>query len=101
MTGKRAGESQNMHAPAKRKRSWAAAVTGKTDDALACLRGAVNEVQKKKRILDITDDRDACFFGRLIAWPRWHACSAKGLQKKKQGELRSVLSKAYEGVVFS
>jgi hypothetical protein len=43
-------------------------VTGKTDDALACLRDAVNGgAEKKKRIVDITDDRDACFFGRLIA----------------------------------
>jgi hypothetical protein len=50
-----------MHARAKRKRSRAAAVTGKTDDTLACLRGAVNEVQKKKRIVNIIDDRDPCF----------------------------------------
>jgi hypothetical protein len=49
MTGKRAGESHIMHARAKRKRSRAAVVTGKTDDTLACLRGAVNGGAEKRK----------------------------------------------------
>jgi hypothetical protein len=39
---RRVGESQNMHARAKRKRTLAAVVTGKTKDTLACHRGDVN-----------------------------------------------------------
>jgi hypothetical protein len=42
--------------------------------------------RKKKRIVNILkislDGQDPVFLGRLIAWPRWHAGSAKGCKKK-------------------
>jgi ribosomal protein S20 len=60
-----------MHARAKRKRSRAAVLTGNREDTLACLRGAVNEVQKKEkdRVLheNVLNVQDPCFLGRLIA----------------------------------
>jgi hypothetical protein len=40
-----------MHARAKRKRSWAAVLTRKTEDTLAGLRGAVNGGAEEKRIV--------------------------------------------------
>jgi hypothetical protein len=47
-------------------------------------------VQKKEkdRVLheNVLNVQDPCFFGRLIAWPRRHASSAKGLQKKIKAE---------------
>jgi hypothetical protein len=49
MTGNRVNESQIVHARAKRKRSWAAVLTGKTEDTLACLRGAVNGGAEKEK----------------------------------------------------
>jgi hypothetical protein len=49
MTGNGAGESQIMHARAKRKRSQAAVLSGKTDDTLACLHGAVNGGAEKRK----------------------------------------------------
>jgi hypothetical protein len=38
-----------MHARAKRKRSRAAVLSGKTEDTLACLHGAVNGVAEKRK----------------------------------------------------
>ena len=73
----KAGEPHIMHARAKRKRSRAAAVTGKTDDTLACLRGPVsgNAEKEKDRVLHekVLDVQDPCFFGRLFVWPPLHA----------------------------
>jgi len=43
-----AGKPQIMHARAKRKRSWAADLPCKTEDNLACLRGAVNGGAEKE-----------------------------------------------------
>jgi hypothetical protein len=48
----RAGESQIMHARAKRKRSRAAVLTGNIEDTLACLRGAVNGGAEKEKDLE-------------------------------------------------
>jgi hypothetical protein len=45
---KMAGKPQIMHARAKRKRSWAADLPCKTEDNLACLRGAVNGGAEKE-----------------------------------------------------
>jgi hypothetical protein len=74
MTGNRTGESQIMHARAKRKRSRAAVVTGKTDDTLACLRGAVNRGAEKTKgtpnfLIRFFRFKILYLFGRLIAWP--------------------------------
>jgi hypothetical protein len=44
-----------MYARAKRKRSQAAVLTGKTDDTLACLRGAVNGGAEKEKDLDLPE----------------------------------------------
>jgi hypothetical protein len=44
----RAGKPQIMHARAERKRSRAAVLPGKTEDKLACLRGAVNGGAEKE-----------------------------------------------------
>jgi hypothetical protein len=49
---KRAGESQIMHARAKRKRSRAAVLSGKTEYTLACLRGAVSGGAEKEKDLE-------------------------------------------------
>jgi hypothetical protein len=49
MPGKGVGEPQIVHARAERKRSWAAILTGKTKDTLACLRGAVNGGAEKRK----------------------------------------------------
>jgi hypothetical protein len=51
----RAGESQIMHARAKRKRSRAAVVTGKIEDTLACLRGTVNGGAEKEKDLELPE----------------------------------------------
>jgi hypothetical protein len=45
----RTGESPIMHARAKRKRSRAAVLSGKTEDIRACLRGAVNGGAEKEK----------------------------------------------------
>jgi hypothetical protein len=67
MTGNRVGESQIMHAHAKRKRSWAAVLTGKTDDTLACLRGAVNGGAEKEKDLELPE-KDLYLFMILNSW---------------------------------
>ncbi len=46
---KRTGKPRIMHARAKRKRSRAAGLPGKTGDSLACLRGAVNGGAEKRK----------------------------------------------------
>jgi hypothetical protein len=46
---KRAGKPQIMHARAKRKRSWAAVLPGKTEDNVACLHGTVNGGAEKRK----------------------------------------------------
>ena len=68
MTGSRVGEPQIMHARAKRKRSWAAVLTGKTEGTLACLRGDVNGgAEKEKGSRTSREDHDPCFFGQPAA----------------------------------
>jgi len=42
MPGNKTGKPQIMPARAKRKRTWLAVSSGKTDDHLACLRGPAN-----------------------------------------------------------
>jgi hypothetical protein len=49
MPGGEPGEPQIMRARAKRKRSWAAALLSKTEDTLACLRGAVSGGAEKEK----------------------------------------------------
>jgi hypothetical protein len=49
MPGIWVGEPQIMHARAKRKRLWTAALSGKTEGTLACLRGAVSGGAEKEK----------------------------------------------------
>jgi hypothetical protein len=49
---KSVGESQIMHARAKRKRSRATVLTGKIEDTRACLRGAVNGGAEQEKDLE-------------------------------------------------
>jgi hypothetical protein len=60
MTGSRVGELPIMHARAQRKRTRTAVWTARTEDTLACLRGAVNGDAEKKS-LKILDGRNICF----------------------------------------
>ena len=49
MPGREAGESQIIHARAKRKRSWIAILLGKREDTRACLHGAVSSGAEKNK----------------------------------------------------
>jgi hypothetical protein len=49
MTGREPDEPQIMHARAKRKRTWMAALAGKTEDTLSCLRGDVSGGAEKTK----------------------------------------------------
>jgi hypothetical protein len=63
----RVGESQIMHARAKRKRSRAAVLTGKREDTLACLRGAVNGGAEKEKDLELPE-KGLYLFMILNSW---------------------------------
>ena len=65
----RGRRTQSVHARAERKRSWAAVLTGKTEDTLACLRGAVSggaEKRKGSRTSETRSGFKVLFFWQLF-----------------------------------